>query len=280
MCISRPTIETSQSMTDRLSTLRVRKIGSNENSDKYLYATQVEAPWKDLALFIAHTGFANVRVSSKSSELDILPLLHSLEDIHRFWWHRRGMGPSTEITCGIIFTSLDMAWHIIDQGTLQNGNELWYTMDEFRFILYVRNGISRTTYRILSDDDDTMSSGNASETSFRPIPMSLSIDAFIRTQIVTFIHTTASATHNDDADGGHCVGTDRQLVRSLVIRYGHDHVRTSLMHTMTSFHIYHAVCMMFPQYMKDHGMSRSHITNRLGKLKMDLLGLLNRWKSP
>lgn len=246
--------------------LRVRRIGSNASSDKYLFSTPVEAQYKDLALFIAHTGFANVRATSKSSEIGILPLLYSLEDISRFGWHRRGMGPSDAIVCGIIFTSLDMAWRMMDQGTLQDGNELWYTMDESRFILYVRNGISRTTSLILSDEDeDTLSSGRSSETMFRPAPMSLSIDAFILTQIVKSIHRHAGAVHQ-------ARGLD--MVRGLVTRYGHDQTRTSLRAPLTSFNIYHAICIMFPRYMVDHGISRSHITNRLGKLKTDLLALL------
>ena len=143
----------------------------------------------DLALFIAHTGFINIRNARPKSDVGIIPGL-----------------------------SLDTVWRLVDQNLLGE-NAIWYIVEEFRFILYIRDSISKSVFDILSDDESL----GPFQTTFRPEPVAISLDTFIS--------------------------------RNMPI---------------SSMQIYRALCIMFPMFMEQHGLSRNTIVNRRSKLRRDL----------
>jgi hypothetical protein len=171
----------------------------------------VEETFMDLALFIAHTGFANVLNSRKKSDVDSIPVFEYMEDLHHF----------AGTPCGLIL-SLDIAWNLIDQ-KLVGEDTLFYIVEEYRFILYIRDGISKNVFDIISDEDDDQSLGSL-QTTFRPDPVSISLDIFIAQNM-----------------------------------------------PVSSMRIYNALCIMFPMFMKQHGLSRNTIVNRRTKMRREII---------
>jgi hypothetical protein len=160
----------------RLHTIRTHRIGSNRSSDKYIHTIPVEDRHSDLALFIAHTGFAHVRNTRNRVDADFIPVFRSPADLRR---HLDQM-QTADGTCGLVVSSLDVAWRLVDQQSLLVGNELWYIMDEACFILYMhRGGLSVGTCRIISDPD----AGDGGITTFRPELVSVSWDTFLQIQL-------------------------------------------------------------------------------------------------
>jgi hypothetical protein len=176
-------------MTTRTN-IRTRKIGSNASSDKYYIPTVVETQFQDLALFIAHTGFVHIRTTRKKCDLDVIPIFHSVRDISYFRSNRYLI--ETEIACGLAFQSLDVAWRIVSQQTMAPGNELWYIIEENRFILYIQNGVSKGTLCVLSDEDEDPSLQSPFHVTFRPDPITISIDAFVSSYIIRTGHEGTS----------------------------------------------------------------------------------------
>ena len=168
----------------RLQTLRVRRIGSNVLSEKYTCPVPVEDCHKDFALFIAHTGFANIRNTRNPIDVDCIPVFHSSTDLCRCV----AQMPTDEDTCGFIVSSLEMAWRIVDQRSLLKGNELWYILDEACFILYMyKSGMSPSTCSILSDSDTV----GCHTLTFQPEPISIVWDTFLTKQLeknITSLH--------------------------------------------------------------------------------------------
>jgi hypothetical protein len=168
----------------RLQTLRVRKIGSNVLSEKYTYPVPVEDYHRDLALFIAHTGFANIRNTRNRVDADFIPVFQSPSALCRCL----AQMPTDEHTCGFIVSSLEMAWRLVDQRSLLKGNELWYILEEAHFILYMhKSGLSSSTYSILSDPDTV----GCHTLTFQPEPISIAWDTFLTKQLdkdITSLH--------------------------------------------------------------------------------------------
>ena len=154
--------------------LRTRRTGSNSASDKYISRVRIEDTFQDLALFIAHTGFSNVRKRKMS---DIIPIfVVSMEDdIGSFL--RQAPSRGDEIICGFAFNSLDVAWQIFQQNLVED-NSLCYILDELRFILYIRGGITQSTFDVITDQDIDRTLGPMYST-FRPDRLDISIDLFI-----------------------------------------------------------------------------------------------------
>jgi hypothetical protein len=221
--------------------IRARKIGSNVLSDKYILPVLVEHAFQDLALFIAHTGFANVRQKQRRSDVDILPMFRSVVELEHFI---RQTTSTDEITCGFTFQSLDMAWQIFQQNTMAQGNTLWYIADEFRFILYIQNEISKSTCDVLTDSDLDPALGPMHST-FRPDVIEISIDSFISTQIIQHIRKSAITTQHLSGDVVYA------MTKTMV----------------SSACIYNAISIMYPRYMKRHGLSINSIANRLSKYR-------------
>ena len=71
-----------------LTKIRIRKLGTNAVSDQYIVPYMIHSKYRDLAMFIAHTGFANIERSSKDLQAEFL------------------------------FTSLEIAWRLVDRGFL------------------------------------------------------------------------------------------------------------------------------------------------------------------
>jgi hypothetical protein len=168
----------------RLQTLRVRRIGSNVLSEKYTHPVPVEDCNKELALFIAHTGFANIRNKRNRVDVDCIPVFRSPDDLCRCV----AKMPTDEDTCGFIVSSLEMAWRLVDQRSLLKGNELWYILEEAHFILYMhKSGLSSTTCSILSDTDTV----GCRTLTFQPEPISIVWDTFLTKQLeknITSLH--------------------------------------------------------------------------------------------
>jgi hypothetical protein len=152
------------------STIRTRKIGSNKLSDKYILPIRVEDTFMDLALFMAHTGFANVRNTRKQS--DDIPIYESMEELIQNY------RPNDS---GIALYSLDTVWRLHN---IVEDNTLWYIADESRFILYKMDGISKSVYDIISDTDDDHAMGPF-QTTFRPEMITIVIDTFISRNMLT-----------------------------------------------------------------------------------------------
>jgi hypothetical protein len=155
--------------------IRARKLGSNALSDKYMLLTPVEERFQDLALFCAHTGFSNVRTTRKTMDIDILPIFRSLWEVSRFLSQNRET--TNSVTCGLAVQSLDLAWRLFPQ----EQQTLWFIQSEARFILYIRKGLSNSSLDILTDEDEDLV-GSVLQTTFRPHPIALSIDAFLNKQ--------------------------------------------------------------------------------------------------
>ena len=219
--------------------IRTRRVGSNTLSDKYTAPTRVEDTFRDLALFIAHTGFANVRHKQKLSDVGILPIFRSMGELHHFLRHVVSID---EITCGFTFHSLDMAWQIFQQDMVSEGNTLWYIMDELRFILYIRCDISKSTFGVLIDQDTDETLGPM-HTTFRSCPIELSIDSFISTQIMQQVQTST-------------------IIAGIPIQQLCREGRIP-----SSAHIHNAISIMYPRYLKIHRISRSSIAKRLSKCR-------------
>jgi hypothetical protein len=226
--------------------LRTRNIGSNILSDKYTIPIMIEDRFQDLALFIGHTGFANVRQKNNTVDADIIPIFRCMGDVYHFLRHRP---PSNEITCGLAFQSLDMAWQIVQQNMIAEGNTLWYILDDLCFILYIQSDISKSTLNVLTDDDiDPVL--NSMRTTFRPDKIEMSIDSFVVTQIIHHIQKSTTTTLNIPM---------KQL--------SSDDVYTMTKTMLSSVYIHTALCIMYPRYMKIHRLSRHSIANRLAKYR-------------
>ena len=224
--------------------LRIRKIGSNILSDKYTIPPRIEDTFKDLALFVAHTGFANVRQKQKMSDIDILPIFRSVVELALFLRQVPHVG---EVTCGFAFQSLDMAWQIFQQSMIAEGNTLWYILDELQFILYIQRDISKSTFDVFTDHDVDPVLGPM-HTTFRPDIIGVSIDSFICNQINQHLQKKTSIA-----------GITQQLCMDDV------YAMTKTMPSSVCIH--NAISMMYPRYMKIHGLSRNAIANRVAKCR-------------
>lgn len=154
-------------MTTRAN-IRTRPIGANVLSDKYKLPTEIETTFGDLALFLVHTGFTNIRNVPKDP--DIIPIFLSVGEVVR----------NREIACGLAFSSLQVAWRLVSQDLIAPGNCLWYITEEHRFILYLQNGLSTGTLRVFSDEPSIESPFHVT---FLPEPVRISIDDIVRTSI-------------------------------------------------------------------------------------------------
>ena len=164
--------------------IRTRKIGSNASSDKYIIPAPVEASFRDLALFLAHTGFTNILHQRKTVDVDIIPIFRSVQEVFHFRPNRSGTEPN--ITCGLSIMSLLAAWRIVSQDLLATGNQLWYISDERRFILYIYDGISVGTLGVLADEDDDRSTESPFDVAFCPEPTSISVDGVVTTHLTRY----------------------------------------------------------------------------------------------
>ena len=160
-----------------VSNIRARKIGSNALSDKYTLPVKVETQFQDLALFVAHTGFTNIRNMTKTTDLDIIPIFPTVGEVSHFRPNRYGVEQG--ITCGISFTSLNVAWRLVSQKLIGTGNRLWYISEEHRFILYIQNEISVGTLGVFSDEEEDPSIESPFRVMFRPETICISIDTYI-----------------------------------------------------------------------------------------------------
>ena len=204
--------------------IRSRRVGSNIASDKYTIPVRIEDKFKDLAWFVCHTGFTNVRNRNKS-DIGIIPIFRYIEELGLFL-QQTPSGDEDIITCGFAFTSLDIAWRLFQQNLMLAGNTLFYIMDELRFILYIRrNGITQSTFDVITDPDIDHTLGPLYST-FPPEDRSdVSIDTFLSR-----------------------------------------HVQSST--TISSIpHIYNAISLMFPRYLRIHRLSIGSIANRVAKCR-------------
>jgi hypothetical protein len=139
--------------------IRTRPVGSNILSDRYTLPQVVDTAFRDLALFIAHTGFTNIRTTSFRSHF-------------------------TQVVC----PSLELAWRLVDQGVLNPLNELWYLVHLRSFVLVVQEPVSAGTRQLFqkNSDDDL----GPYDVLFRPPPIAISVDAFIERAIVHYVQKT------------------------------------------------------------------------------------------
>jgi hypothetical protein len=159
-----------------MTKIRTRPIGSNASSDKYRLPTEVEPAFGDFALFLAHTGFTNIRRTPK--EPGILPIFRSVSELPQRFREER------EITCGLAVASLHVAWRLVSQDLIATGNRLWYITEQHRFILYLQHGLSPGTLCVLWDEEDDPSIQSPFHVMFRPAPMYISIDDTLRSSTI------------------------------------------------------------------------------------------------
>jgi hypothetical protein len=150
----------------RTTPIRARRMGSNKSSDRYLVPVLVDNVFRDLALFIAYTGFTNIRrLPNGVTDRSIYPYFCSLDEVNL---------PSLYL---LACPSLERAWRLVDQGVLAPTNELWYITHSMEFVIVVREVLTVGTLQILccSDVDDM----GTFDVLFRPDPIWMSVDAFI-----------------------------------------------------------------------------------------------------
>lgn len=205
-----------------MTTLRSRKIGSNATSDKYRIPVSIECRFCDLALFIAHTGFVNIRHAQRKSDQDVIPIFDSLHEVCKFRPNRYGI--ETDSTCGYTFTSLEVAWRIVAQQTMDNGNDLWYIIEDRRFILYIKTKLSVGTVQILADEEEDPSFASPFYTTFRSERSIISIDSFLLKHIRRSVRNV----------------TSRNLFNSLMLMFP----RHLLYHRLTQAHITNRVAKL------------------------------------
>jgi hypothetical protein len=136
--------------------IRTRPIGSNACSDRYTKPRAVEGLFRDLALFIGHTGFTNIR--------------------------RRPL-PAKTLPC----PSLAAAWRLVVHGALRPPNALWYVVDSHAFVVaVVREPVSACATQILSLQEGL----GPFDVWFRPEPLWCSVDDFIEATLLRAVHAT------------------------------------------------------------------------------------------
>jgi len=161
--------------------IRIRRLGSNRLSDKYNIPIEIDSLFRDLAVFIASTGFCNIRIRQNRTDHHILPIFTSVREVLRFCSKRKRQ--ETESTCGYTFQSLELAWRLSTQNLLRIGNLLWYHVEEQCFILYIQNGLSTGTEGLLVENEDDPSLESPFHLLSGSQPRKLSLDDFLREQI-------------------------------------------------------------------------------------------------
>jgi hypothetical protein len=224
-------------------------VGSNILSDKYTRPAHTEETFSDFALFVAHTGFSNIRKANKS-DADIIPIFRSVGTLVQFLRRRSAGDDDAGITCGFTFNSLDVAWQIYQTEMLlvEGTDKLWYILDEMRFVLFIRNTVTKNMLDVITDQDidHTLDSMN---TTFRPVSLALSIDSFICRHILHHVQEHHRSTSAGIIDQQHC---DVYMMTKTM---------------MSSTYIYTSLYMIFPRYMRVHELSRTNIANRILKLR-------------
>jgi hypothetical protein len=139
--------------------IRTRPLGTNRASDRYTRPRVVDSLFRDLALFIAHTGFTNIRA---------------------------GPAPPHSVPC----RSLGLAWRL--QGVLHPRNEVWYSPRLRSFGILQRVPWSTRTRQLLfpEDPEDLEDDLGPYDVAFCPPPLVISVDAFIERAVVQYVQTT------------------------------------------------------------------------------------------
>ena len=140
-----------------IAPIRTRAIGSNVCSDHYTRPRAVEDIYRDLALFIGHTGFTNIRRRS--------PLCHTLP-------------------C----PSLAIAWRLVIHGAVRPPNALWYVVDSGAFVVLVRERLSACAAQLLVGQEEEEL--GPFDVWFRPEPLCFSVDAFIDRTLLLHVEAT------------------------------------------------------------------------------------------
>ena len=166
----------------RTAPIRTRPLGTNRSSDKYIVPRMVESVFRDLALFIAHTGFTNIRrVPIGSTDPSVFPTFKSYQTLelfnYRYCQSSQTQDCVTYQHCLLTCPSLEVAWRLVDQGLLNRSNELWYIVATSSFVLVVREPLSVGTRQLFEEttDEDL----GAYDVLFSPPTIATSVDAFI-----------------------------------------------------------------------------------------------------
>ena len=232
--------------------VRTRRPGCNRLSDKYRESVALEPTLhRDMATFLATTGFTNIRRSQRcSTNLTV----HTVAEVER----GLVLGYAQ---LNLQIRSLETAWRLVAQDS-DGAASLVYIVEDGCFFLCVQR-LSETTHAILTDRDEDE---DPQHTTYQAPAVPITVDSFIMRQIIRQLQITFDDAYSPAPDG--------VSVAAYFSQYGLGAVRDSLRQAINITGIYIALCTMIPMYIRHNGLSRSTISNRVKKLKMTLLSCI------